>query len=57
MAQFPPCPKCKSEYVYEMDALLACPECGHEWNPNEQVVAEDTFVVKDSNGNMKNEAH
>ena len=38
-----------------MDALLACPECGYEWNPNEKPEAtatEDTFVVKDSNGNI-----
>ncbi|WP_327675976.1 zinc ribbon domain-containing protein YjdM [Kitasatospora sp. NBC_00458] len=27
----PPCPKCSSEYTYEMDALIVCPECGHEW--------------------------
>ncbi len=33
------------------DALYACPECGHEWNPEEQV-KEDTLVVKDSNGNL-----
>lgn len=30
--------------------LLVCPECGHEWNPDE--VAEETgLVVKDANGN------
>lgn len=52
MADFPPCPHCKSAYAYEMDALLVCPECGHEWNPGESNVAEDSFVVKDSNGNI-----
>lgn len=47
-----PCPECKSPYGYAMsDALYACPECGHEWNPEEQA-AEDTLVVKDSNGNL-----
>ena len=35
-----------------MDALLVCPECGHEWNPNEPEVAEEGFVVKDANGNI-----
>lgn len=47
-----PCPECKSPFGYAMsDALYACPECGHEWNPEEQV-KEDTLVVKDSNGNL-----
>lgn len=52
MADFPLCPQCKSTYTYEMDALLVCPECAHEWNPNEEVVAEAAFVVKDANGNI-----
>jgi protein PhnA len=34
-----------------MDSLLACPECGHEWNPEEQI-ASASFVVKDSNGHL-----
>ncbi len=52
MAEFPPCPLCKCTYTYEMDNLLACPECGHEWNPNEAPASEDAFVVKDCNGNI-----
>ena len=55
MAVLPPCPQCKCEYTDEMDALLACPECGYEWNPNEiqaEATADDAFVVKDSNGNI-----
>ncbi|BFT29035.1 zinc ribbon domain-containing protein YjdM [Alteromonas sp. D210916BOD_24] len=43
----PPCPHCESEYVYEDQALLICPECGHEWNPNE--VAEEVSA-NDANG-------
>ncbi len=31
---FPPCPKCNSEYVYEDQNNLVCPECAHEWDPN-----------------------
>ncbi len=35
---------------------MMCPECGHEWNPEERVEAEtdagDTLVVKDANGNV-----
>lgn len=50
MAEFSPCPQCKCIFTYEMDNLLACPECGHEWDPN--AAAEETFVVKDCNGNI-----
>lgn len=35
-----------------MDGLLACPECGHEWNPNETADKQEDFIVKDSNGNI-----
>ncbi len=38
-----------------MDALLICPECGHEWNPdsNEAEVnaGMEALIVKDANGN------
>ena len=46
----PPCPQCKSEFAYPMDSLLVCPECGHEWNPDEAVESTG-LVVKDANGN------
>lgn len=50
--QLKPCPECKSPYGYAMtNTLFACPECGHEWNPDEQA-AEDTLIVKDANGNL-----
>ena len=52
MSSIPPCPKCASIYAYEDQAMLICPECGHEWNPNEAVVDEDTLIIKDSNGNQ-----
>ena len=47
-----PCPLCKSIYTYEMNGLLVCPECGHEWNAEKENAATDEFVVKDSNGNI-----
>lgn len=48
--EFPPCPQCNCEYTYPMDALMVCPECGHEWNPTD--VEESTEkVIKDANGN------
>lgn len=55
MPEFPPCPKCQSEYTYPMDALMVCPTCFHEWNP--KTLAEETTAVEnankimDSNGN------
>ncbi|WP_285009304.1 zinc ribbon domain-containing protein YjdM [Pedobacter faecalis] len=52
MIELKPCPLCKSEYTYEMDNLLVCPECGHEWNPEETETTVEGFVVKDSNGNI-----
>ncbi|GAQ59591.1 zinc ribbon domain-containing protein YjdM [Streptomyces acidiscabies] len=52
----PPCPTCSCEYTYEMNALIVCPECGHEWVPGEAaavpVLAESERVVKDSVGNV-----
>ncbi|GAA6146017.1 zinc ribbon domain-containing protein YjdM [Thalassolituus maritimus] len=47
----PPCPSCQSEYVYEDQANLVCPECGHEWNPQDNS-DDDAFVVRDANGKV-----
>ncbi len=49
MENLPPCPECKSEYVYEMENLLVCPECAHEWNPAEK---DKLPEIKDSNGHI-----
>lgn len=51
-ANLPPCPKCESAFVYPDQDLLICPECAHEWNPNEVVIDEDAIVLKDVNGNL-----
>ncbi|MEV6211841.1 zinc ribbon domain-containing protein YjdM [Kitasatospora sp. NPDC051914] len=49
----PPCPKCSGEYTYEMDALMVCPECGHEWAPAEGgTEVRGERVIKDSVGNV-----
>lgn len=46
------CPQCSSPYGYFLrDELFVCPECNHEWNPNE-IIEEGTLIVKDSNGNI-----
>jgi protein PhnA len=34
-----------------MGALLVCPECAHEWNPEEDQ-AQDSSIIKDSVGNV-----
>ncbi|GLW55408.1 zinc ribbon domain-containing protein YjdM [Kitasatospora phosalacinea] len=56
----PSCPKCSSEYTYAMDALMVCPECGHEWSPAETTGAPGADgtagpagrVVRDAVGNV-----
>jgi protein PhnA len=48
---FPPCPNCQSEYVYQDQANLVCPECAFEWNPQQQA-EEDEIKVKDANGTL-----
>ena len=55
MSEFPPCPKCKCEYTYSNGMLMVCPECFHEWNPEEETTeadAEASTVIKDANGNI-----
>lgn len=46
---FPPCPNCQSEYVYQDQNHLICPECAYEWNPKE-AAEENSIKVKDANG-------
>jgi protein PhnA len=47
----PPCPVCGSLYAYEMNDLLVCPECAHEWKP--EAKTESTLDgVLDANGNV-----
>lgn len=56
MTNLPPCPQCQSVYTYEMNELLVCPECGHEWK--QEIEKEPTSgeeKVLDANGNeLKN---
>ncbi|NVK25790.1 MAG: alkylphosphonate utilization protein [Gammaproteobacteria bacterium] len=48
----PNCPSCQSEFVYQDQDMLICPECGHEWNPTD---VEEAITAKDANGNTLNE--
>lgn len=53
MSEQPPCPECKSEFVYADRDLLTCPECGHEWLPDGSAEGDEaTTVVRDANGNQ-----
>lgn len=50
----PPCPNCQSEFVYQDQSQLICPECSHEWNP-EEVEQEAALNIKDANGTLLSE--
>lgn len=52
MTTAPPCPVCSSAFAYPTGQSLMCPECGHEWNPDEVVAEEAGTVVKDVHGNV-----
>lgn len=46
------CPQCKSPFGYSTGGeLFMCPECGHEWNPADEI-ADTGNIVKDANGNV-----
>ncbi|MFH7565301.1 zinc ribbon domain-containing protein YjdM [Oceanimonas smirnovii] len=55
MMSLPPCPQCNSEYVYQDQAQLICPECGHEWNPAEVDAEDAPITAKDANGTLLQE--
>jgi protein PhnA len=50
------CAKCGSEHVYQDGNLWICPECAHEWNPQDaatgDAAADEAGVVRDANGNV-----
>ncbi|RDE19465.1 alkylphosphonate utilization protein [Motiliproteus coralliicola] len=50
----PPCPNCNSEYVYQDQDQLICPECAHEWNPADTTADEEVITAKDANGTLLN---
>ena len=52
MSDLPNCPKCNSEYTYEVGALLICPECAHEWSKSPSPASEQARVWKDANGTV-----
>lgn len=56
MEHLPNCPQCNSEYTYEDNHLLICPECAHEWSLHTGTDTEnDSNAVRDSNGAILND--
>ncbi len=51
MSDLPNCPKCNSEYTYEVGAFLICPECAYEWSALAPA-SEEARVWKDANGTL-----
>ena len=47
------CPKCNSPYAYPDGLLWICPECAHEWVPDQtpKTPSEDTPRFLDAYGN------
>ena len=53
MNNLPPCPACGSEFTYEDNGILICPECAHEWTKSETAEeSTDALIVKDAHGNV-----
>lgn len=51
--QLPSCPECSESYTYVNGALLVCPMCGHEWNPEDGATEDaQVAVIKDAVGNV-----
>lgn len=51
MSDLPHCPACNSEYTYQDQSMLVCPECGHEWQTGDEVSEANEAAVVDANGN------
>ena len=53
MNDLPNCPKCHSEFTYEGEGMLVCPECGNEWTLiAETDPGQEELIVRDANGNL-----
>ncbi|HPR06214.1 MAG TPA: zinc ribbon domain-containing protein YjdM [Denitromonas sp.] len=54
MNELPPCPQCASAHTYPDREFLVCPECGHEWSPDEAAATEANSdgEIKDANGTV-----
>jgi protein PhnA len=49
------CPNCKSDLTYANQNMMVCTQCGHEWEPREEIaITEAGDKVIDSLGNELN---
>lgn len=53
MSDTPRCPQCNYEYTYFNGTVMVCPDCMHEWNPEDvkEEVGTSSAKVLDANGN------
>lgn len=47
-----PCPLCQCDYTYQDGSQWICPECAHEWVPDEIAASDEEKVFKDAHGNI-----
>ena len=56
--QLPACPTCQETYTYQLETLLVCPMCGHEWSaePDSEPAGQASApVIRDAVGNELND--
>lgn len=51
----PHCPKCNSEFTYEDNMMIICPECSHEWPKTAEHAEDASPVFKDAHGTILND--
>jgi protein PhnA len=54
VTSLPSCPLCSCAYTYELNDLLVCPECAHEWSAsgNADDGGDQEKPIRDSAGNV-----
>jgi protein PhnA len=52
MSDLPNCPACGSEYTYQDQSMLVCPECALEWSVGGEASEANDNAVIDANGNV-----
>jgi protein PhnA len=52
--EYPACPNCKGENTYPYEDHFICPDCFHEWKPEDETeqIEPPGLVVKDANGTI-----
>lgn len=50
MSEISKCPKCSGEYVYFDGSIYVCPDCGYEFDGENNSTAANDETPRDSNG-------